>query len=103
MNRLTRNINREHLLEIFSSFGKLKNVEVPSSRLHPGVNRGFAYVEFTNLEDAERAIKYMDGGQIDGQEVTASKADPPKNRGGAQSGRRSGRAWRPNSPPRRRR
>ena len=28
--------------------------------------RGFAYVEFANREDAERARSHMDGGQLDG-------------------------------------
>ena len=28
--------------------------------------RGFAYVEFANREEAERARSHMDGGQLDG-------------------------------------
>lgn len=36
------------------------------------MGRGFAYVEYQNSEDAENAMKHMDGGQIDGQEVTVA-------------------------------
>lgn len=36
------------------------------------MTRGFAYVEYVNSDDAENAMKHMDGGQIDGQEVTVA-------------------------------
>lgn len=45
---------------------------MPTDRTHPHLSRGFAWVEFEKPDEAEKAIKYMDGGQIDGQEVTAS-------------------------------
>lgn len=70
--RLTRNVTKEHILEIFGSYGEIKNVEFPTDRFHPNNNRGFCYVEFMNPDDAESAMKHMDGGQIDGQEVTAA-------------------------------
>lgn len=49
------------------------------------MGRGFAYVEFTNPDEAENAMKHMDGGQIDGQEITAApvliqKQRPPMMR-----------------------
>lgn len=75
-------------------------------RVQQHLNRGFAYVEYENSDDAEKAVKYMDGGQIDGQEVSASKIDLQKARGSGPipPPRRSGPGWRqPNSPPRRRR
>ncbi|XP_027203326.2 uncharacterized protein LOC113797185 [Dermatophagoides pteronyssinus] len=104
--RLTRNVNRDHLHEIFSAFGKVINVDLPMDRMHSHLNRGFAYVEFENPDDAVKAVKYMDGGQIDGQEISAAKIDlqkvrghiPQANRGGG-GGRNPG--WRPNSPPNR--
>merc|ERR1719422_2678538 len=33
--RLTRNVNREHLQEIFSTFGKIKDIEFGSERMRP--------------------------------------------------------------------
>lgn len=73
-------------------------------RNHPGLIRGFAYIEYANLEDAEKALKYMDGGQIDGQEITVVKAEPLKirDRGAPPPPPRRNAPWRPNSPPRRR-
>ncbi|ELT89736.1 hypothetical protein CAPTEDRAFT_156845 [Capitella teleta] len=70
--RLTRNVNKEHVTEIFSVYGTVKHVEMLVDRFHPEFCRGFAYVEYENADDAEKAVKHMDGGQIDGQEVTAA-------------------------------
>jgi RNA-binding protein with serine-rich domain 1 len=76
--RLTRNVTREHVVEIFSVYGEIKNVDFPTDRFHPQNGRGFCYVEFTNPDDAENAMKHMDGGQIDGNEVTAAPVLNPK-------------------------
>lgn len=46
-------------------------------RDRPHLSRGFAYVEFENPDDAEKALRYIDGGQIDGQEVSAAPVLPP--------------------------
>ena len=74
-------MNKEHVYEIFSAFGKISNVEMPIDRVHQHLNRGFAYVEYESSEDAEKAVKYMDGGQIDGQIISASKVDLQRARG----------------------
>lgn len=100
--RLTRNVNKDHVIEIFSTYGEIKNVEFPIDRFHPPNGRGFAYVEFVNSEDAEAAMKHMDGGQIDGQEITAApvllpKARPPMMRRSPPM-RNRGPRWRNNSP-----
>lgn len=53
---------------------------MPFDRVHPHLTRGFAYIEFENAEDAEKAIKFMDGGQVDGQEISATPVLIPKPR-----------------------
>ncbi|MFH4980376.1 hypothetical protein AB6A40_007085 [Gnathostoma spinigerum] len=67
---LSRNVTKEHLSEIFSVYGTLKSCEMPMDRQHTHLGRGYGYVEFEQPEDADKALKHMDGGQIDGQEVT---------------------------------
>ena len=76
---LTRNISRDHLLEIFSVYGTVKTVEIPTVRNHNHLHRGFAYIEFSTADEAENAMKHMDGGQIDGQEITAAPVLIPKH------------------------
>lgn len=60
--------------------GTIKYIEYPIDRFHQKLGRGFAYIEYTNPEDAENAMKHMDGGQIDGQEVTVAPILLPKPR-----------------------
>lgn len=79
-------MTKDHVFEIFGNYGTLKSVDFQIDRLHPPSGRGFAYVEYNNPDDAENAMKHMDGGQIDGQEITVapvlmSRVRPPMRRG----------------------
>ncbi|KAG0713676.1 RNA-binding protein with serine-rich domain 1-A [Chionoecetes opilio] len=85
--RLTRNVNRDHLMEIFAVYGTVKSVDLPmyDIRVNASLNRGYGYIDFEKPEDAENAMKHMDGGQIDGQEITAApvlipRQVPPRRR-----------------------
>lgn len=62
--RLTRNVNKDHIQEIFAHYGTIKEVHFPVDRMHQQQSRGFCYVEFTTPEEAENAMKHMDGGEI---------------------------------------
>ena len=42
--------------------------DMPVERMHPHLPKGYAYVEFENPDEAKKALKHMDGGQIDGRE-----------------------------------
>lgn len=38
-------------------------VEMPVDRNHPHLSRGYAYVEFETSDEAQKALKHMDGGR----------------------------------------
>ncbi len=38
---------------------------MPMDRQNPHLSRGYAYVEFETPEEAQKALKYMDGGTPD--------------------------------------
>lgn len=61
---LTRNVTKEHIVEIFSTYGNIKIVEFPLDKMHPSHGKGFAYVEFETADEAENAMKHMDGGKL---------------------------------------
>ena len=63
--RLTRNVTREHLEEIFSVYGRIMDIFLPIRR-ETGANKGFAHITFASEEGAQKAIKHMDKGQLDG-------------------------------------
>uniref|UniRef100_A0A0N4WKV2 RRM domain-containing protein n=1 Tax=Haemonchus placei TaxID=6290 RepID=A0A0N4WKV2_HAEPC len=83
---LSRNVTKEHLAEIFGMYGLIKSCDLPPERFYSHLHRGYGYVEYENAEDAEKALKYFDGGQIDGQVVsveltlnrTASRRSPAR-------------------------
>lgn len=52
-------------MEIFSAYGNIKMVDFAMDKLHPNQGRGFAYVEFETADEAENAMKHMDGGKFD--------------------------------------
>ncbi len=54
---------KEHIMEIFSTYGKIKMIDMPMNRVHPHLSKGYAYVEFETPEEAEKALKHMDGGE----------------------------------------
>ncbi|EDO44931.1 predicted protein, partial [Nematostella vectensis] len=76
---LTRNVNKDHVQEIFSVYGRVKTVDLPTDRTN-NLSRGFAYVEYVDPEECEKALKHMDGGQIDGQEIAVQSVLPPRPR-----------------------
>lgn len=66
---LTRNVTEAHVREIFQTYGPLRSVDLAIDKA-VNIPLGFAYVEYEAQEDAKKAKKYMDGGQIDGNVVT---------------------------------
>ncbi|EHB09175.1 RNA-binding protein with serine-rich domain 1 [Heterocephalus glaber] len=64
--RLIRNVTKDHIMEISSTYGKIKMIDMPVESMHPHLSKGYAYVEFENPDEAEKALKHMDGGQIGG-------------------------------------
>ncbi|XP_038956432.1 RNA-binding protein with serine-rich domain 1-like [Rattus norvegicus] len=75
--RLTRNVTKDHIMEIFSTYGKIKMIDMPVERILPHLSKGYVYVEFENPDEAEKTLKHMNGGQIDGQEITATAVLAP--------------------------
>lgn len=78
-------------MEIFSNYGEVKTVDFPVDRFHTNLGRGFCYVEFMLSDQAENAMKHMDGGYIDGAEVAVApvnkQAQMPMNRRSPMRGR----------------
>ena len=59
------NLTEEHIKEIFSEYGKIKDVYIAINE-DTKAKKDYAFIEFENREDAEQAELYMNGGQIDG-------------------------------------
>ncbi|KAM5381970.1 hypothetical protein ACJZ2D_002758 [Fusarium nematophilum] len=69
--RLSKNINEQHLYEIFGHFGRIRDLDLPINRTF-GTNRGTAYILFDYEADAEAAIAHMHEAQVDGATINVS-------------------------------
>ncbi|RDY10986.1 Serine/arginine-rich splicing factor SR45, partial [Mucuna pruriens] len=77
--KLSRNVNEGHLKEIFSNFGEVVSVELAMDRT-VNLPKGYGYVQFKTRGDAEKALLYMDGAQIDGNVIKARFTLPPRQK-----------------------
>jgi cold-inducible RNA-binding protein len=80
----------EQLNEWFSQIGVTPSgVNLIRDRF-TGQSRGFAFVEVTNDEDADRAINSLNGQNFGGRNLVVNEARPQAERGGGGGGGRGG-------------
>lgn len=70
-------IDSRQLEEMFSSFGVVTDSFVMTDR-ETGRSRGFGFVTFESSEDAEAAIKELDGKDVDGRAIVVNVAKPKR-------------------------
>ena len=75
----------------FVRYGEVGDVNLVQDR-ETGKPRGFAFVEMANDEEAENAIKGLNGSILDGRTLNVNEAQAKReNRGGSQRERPRGR------------
>ena len=73
---------------IFEPFGSVDRVNLVTDR-DTGRSRGFAFVEMSNTEEADRAIAGLNGTNFEGRALNVNEARP-KGQGGGGGGRGNG-------------
>ncbi len=82
----------------FAAFGKVESVNLVTDR-DTGRPRGFGFVEMSTAEEADAAVKGLDGTEAGGRRLTVNIAKPRENRagggggGGSRGGGRSNDRW----------
>lgn len=73
--------------EIFSAFGNVVSCNLIMDRMTDR-SRGFAFVEMSTAEEAEKAIAEMNGKDVAGRALTVNEAKPREDRprGGGNGG-----------------
>jgi len=61
------------LRDLFSRYGHVKDIYIPMS-YHTRRPRGFAYIAFESLEEAQRAVRKLDGTTFRGREIRVEHA-----------------------------
>ena len=89
---LSYEVNQEDLNEVFSEYGSVKRVHLPTDR-ETGRKRGFGFVEMETEAEEDKAIETLDGAEWMGRELKVNKARPRENRNsfGGGGGRRNDR------------
>ena len=78
---LSFNTSTDELEKIFGEIGAVQSTNVIEDR-ETGRSRGFAFVEMSSAEEAEKAISTLNGKEIDGREMIVNEAKPRENGGG---------------------
>ena len=89
---LSWNTTQESLRAAFEADGRsVKDVLIMTDR-ETGRSRGFGFVEMNSKDDAEAAIRALDGANVDGRQIKvnearAREANGPRGGGGGGGGR----------------
>ena len=76
---------QEHLFDLFSEYGEVKNCSLPLDR-ETGRKRGFAFVEMISDDDEQKAIDDLQDVEWMGRMIRVSKATPRERSGGPRGG-----------------
>jgi RNA recognition motif-containing protein len=71
--------------DFFAQAGSVGSVKLITDR-DTGRSRGFAFVEMSSDEEAEKAIQDLNGKELDGRAITVSEARPQAPRSGGGGG-----------------
>lgn len=84
---LSYEVSQEDLSEVFSEYGNVKRVHLPTDR-ETGRKRGFGFVEMESEAEEDKAIETLDGAEWMGRELKVNKARPRENRSSFSGGGR---------------
>jgi nucleolin len=80
------------LWDMFAEYGDVKSVRVPTDR-ESGKAKGFAYVEFSDIEASKKAFTGAQGVELQGRNLRLDYSQPREDGGGGRGGARGGRGF----------
>ena len=86
---LSYQTTQEELHAAFAQYGAVERVSIMTDR-DSGQPRGFAFVEMTNREDADKAINGLNGAEMNGRALNVNEARPKPSGGRGEGGGRGG-------------
>jgi polyadenylate-binding protein len=83
-NILIKNVDKDVTQsELFGAFKKFGTIVSAKLESYPdGTSRGFAYIQFEKVEDADKAIEEMNGTELKGQKLSVNRHEKKESRGG---------------------
>ncbi len=86
---LSFSLGEAELKQLFEEKGGVDSVTVMRD-LGTGRSRGFAFIEMSTDEAAQKAITELNGHEVDGRNLTVNEARPKQERRGGGGGGRGG-------------
>jgi hypothetical protein len=83
---LSYSVSSSDLEKLFGTYGTVESAQVIADR-ESGRSKGFGFVEMSNDEEAQKAIRELNGKDQDGRPLTVNEARPREERGGGGGGR----------------
>jgi nucleolin len=83
------NVNESTLRQAFADFGQVNEVRIPTDR-ETGKPKGYGYVQFSSVDEAQEALNQMNGQDVAGRRIRLDFSSPPANRQGNDGGRGRG-------------
>ena len=78
-------VTTSELEQVFAAFGSVESAQVVIDR-ETGRSKGFAFVEMATDDEAQAAIKGLDGKDMSGRPLTVNEARPREDRPGGRGG-----------------
>lgn len=75
---LSFKLTENDLQELFSQSGEVVSVVIPTDG-ETGRKRGFAFVEMSSAAEAEAAIQFLNGQEVQGRTIAVSLSRPKEN------------------------
>jgi len=72
-------VNEDDLQKVFEEYGTVSSAKVITDKFS-GRSKGFGFVEMDNDDEANEAIKDLNGSVIENREVVVNEAKPRKTR-----------------------
>ena len=83
---LSYDVTDSALEQMFAPHGTVQSAQVIMDR-DTGRSKGFGFVEMGSDQEAQAAIRAMNGKEVDGRALTVNEAKPREDRGGGGGGR----------------
>jgi len=72
---LDYNINDQDLERFFAEYGTVESAKIIIDKYN-GRSKGFGFVEMSNEEEAQKAIKELNGASLENREMVVNEARP---------------------------
>ncbi len=72
---LSHDVTEDDLKEAFEAFGQVASINIIKDK-HSGEPRGFGFVEMPSKDEAQSAIKDLNGKDLKGQSINVNEARP---------------------------